>query len=144
MGKPLYSREFHLWHRRLTRALATSIFTPFQPASAKHFGVQSTSHFSDLTPGGLTLALYNEKVIDHYQNPRNVGEIDAWCVLIETLCASLGIACFGLAPSAKAGSAHGAKIDAATFSRLTGWAGRSNQHQRDAAMIAWSFRRVRP
>ncbi|MDX4955890.1 hypothetical protein [Delftia acidovorans] len=75
---------------------------------------------------------------------RNVGEIDGWCVLIETLCASLGIACFGMAPSTKAGRAHGAKIDAATFSRLTGWAGRSNQHQRDAAMIAWSFRRARP
>lgn len=38
---------------------------------------------------------------------RNVGEIDAWCVLIETLCASLGIACFGLAPSAKAASSRG-------------------------------------
>lgn len=75
---------------------------------------------------------------------RNVGEIDAWCVLIETLCASLGIACFGLAPSAKAGGAHGAKIDTSTFSRLTGWTGRSNQHQRDTAMIAWSFRRARP
>lgn len=74
---------------------------------------------------------------------RNVGEIDAWCVLIETLCASLGIACFGMAPSAKAGGAHGAKIDAAAFNRLTGWTGRSNQHQRDAAMIAWSFRRAR-
>lgn len=74
---------------------------------------------------------------------RNVGEIDGWCVLIETLCASLGIACFGIAPSAKAGRAHGAKIDAATFKRLTGWPGRSNQHQRDAAMIAWSFRRAR-
>lgn len=74
---------------------------------------------------------------------RNVGEIDGWCVLIETLCASLGIACFGMAPSTKAGRAHGGKIDAATFNRLTGWTGRSNQHQRDAAMIAWSFRRAR-
>ncbi|OJX11238.1 hypothetical protein [Delftia sp. 67-8] len=75
---------------------------------------------------------------------RNVGEIDAWCKLIVGLCAALGIPCHGMPPSAKAGGAHGAKIDAATFSRLTGWAGRSNQHQRDAAMIAWSFRRARP
>lgn len=74
---------------------------------------------------------------------RNVGEIDAWCILIETLCKSLGIACYGLPPSAKAGGAHGSKIDAATFKRITGWAGRSNQHQRDAAMIAWGFRRAK-
>ncbi|MFC4927835.1 hypothetical protein [Delftia deserti] len=75
---------------------------------------------------------------------RNVGEVDAWCKQIEAACKRQGIACFGMAPSAKAGRAHGAKIDAATFNRLTGWAGRSNQHQRDAAMIAWSFRRARP
>ncbi|MEG0558057.1 MAG: hypothetical protein RR574_16570 [Comamonas sp.] len=73
---------------------------------------------------------------------RNVGEIDAWCKLIEATCKKLGIPAYGMAPSAKAGGAHGAKLDAAAFNRFSGWVGRSNQHQRDAAMIAWQFRRA--
>ena len=73
---------------------------------------------------------------------RNVGEIDAWCKLIEAICKRLGIACYGMAPSAKAGGYKGAKINAEAFNRFTGWVGKSNQHCRDAAMIAWPFRRV--
>ena len=73
---------------------------------------------------------------------RNVGEIDAWCKLIEATCAKLGIACYGMAPSAKAGGQRGAKIASEAFNRFTGWTGRSNQHCRDAAMIAWPFRRA--
>ena len=32
------------------------------------------------------------------------------------------------------------KLDAARFKALTGWAAPSNQHQRDAAVVAWRYR----
>ena len=31
----------------------------------------------------------------------------------------------------------------AQFRAHTGWSGRSNQHERDAAMVAWQYRRMR-
>ena len=68
---------------------------------------------------------------------RNVGEIDAWCKLIVEHCAELGIAAHGVSPKGK-----GAKMDADSFRELTGWQGRTNQHERDAAMVAWAIRRV--
>jgi hypothetical protein len=66
---------------------------------------------------------------------RNVGEIDAWCKLIVSICAQLGIQAHGISPKAK-----GAKLDAKEFARVTGWLAKSNQHERDGAMVAWAYR----
>ncbi|MFM2253835.1 MAG: hypothetical protein RJB68_2172 [Pseudomonadota bacterium] len=66
---------------------------------------------------------------------RNVGEIDAWCRLIVLVCGELGIAAHGISPKAK-----GAKLDAKEFARVTGWLAKSNQHERDSAMVAWTYR----
>ena len=66
---------------------------------------------------------------------RNIGEIDAWCRLITAVCGDLNIACHGISPKAK-----GAKLDAKEFARVTGWLAKSNQHERDSAMVAWTYR----
>ena len=66
---------------------------------------------------------------------RNVGQIDAWCYLITEHCERLKIAAHGISPAGK-----GAKLNAAKFQELTGWTGPSNQHTRDAAMVAWPYR----
>lgn len=66
---------------------------------------------------------------------RNVGEIDAWCRLITSVCGELDIACHGISPKRK-----GAKVDAKEFARITGWLAKSNQHERDSAMVAWTYR----
>lgn len=67
---------------------------------------------------------------------RSLGQVDAWCRLIVDLCAELGIHAHGISPAAK-----GPKLDAAAFGRVTGWTGRTNSHERDAAMVAWPYRR---
>lgn len=69
---------------------------------------------------------------------RNVGMIDAWCELIAKTCASRGIAYISISPKAK-----GAKLDAEAFYKRTGWDARCNQHERDAAMVAWAYRGIR-
>ena len=66
---------------------------------------------------------------------RNVGEIDAWCRLIAAVCARLGIAAHGISPKSK-----GTKLTHEQFAVVTGWAGRSNQHERDAALVARPYR----
>lgn len=66
---------------------------------------------------------------------RNVGEVDAWCKLIEAICARLDIPAHGVSPTKK-----GSKVNAERFAAITGWAGPSNEHVRDAAMVAWPFR----
>ena len=33
---------------------------------------------------------------------------------------------------------------AEAFGRITGWTERSNEHERDAAMVAWPYRNARP
>lgn len=66
---------------------------------------------------------------------RNVGQIDAWCTQLVDLCAARGIVAHGISPKGK-----GAKLDAAKFKALTGFDGRSNQHERDAAVVAWPYR----
>ena len=66
---------------------------------------------------------------------RNVGQIDAWCSQLVDLCAVRGIVAHGISPKGK-----GAKLTAEKFMRLTGYAGRTNQHQRDAGMVAWPYR----
>lgn len=68
---------------------------------------------------------------------RNVGEIDAWCKLIVLTCGDLNIPCHGISPKGK-----GKKLNAAQFEQLTGWTGRSNEHERDAATVAWHYRRA--
>lgn len=69
---------------------------------------------------------------------RNVGEIDAWCKLIVAVCESLGIPAHGISPRSK-----GAKLSAATFTSATGWTARCNEHERDAAMVAYPYRNAK-
>lgn len=69
---------------------------------------------------------------------RNLGEIDAWCKLIVAVCAGLDIPAHSVSPLGK-----GNKLAADQFQRITGWTGPSNQHERDAAMVAWPYRGVR-
>ena len=66
---------------------------------------------------------------------RNVGEVDAWCKLIVAVCERLDITSHGISPLGK-----GHKMAADQFERITGWTGRSNQHERDGAMVAWPYR----
>lgn len=68
---------------------------------------------------------------------RNVGQVDAWCNLITATCERLGIAAHGISPAGKGG-----KIKAEEFAAITGWASPSNEHQRDAAMVAWRYRGI--
>lgn len=68
---------------------------------------------------------------------RSLGQVDAWCSLICELCGDIGMPAHGISPAAK-----GKKLDAAAFAQITGWTRRSNQHERDAAMCAWPFRRA--
>ena len=66
---------------------------------------------------------------------RKIGMVDAWCYMIERLCENYDIAYMRISPKAK-----GEKLNAEDFKRITGWKGKSNQHERDAAMVAWQFR----
>ena len=66
---------------------------------------------------------------------RNIGEIDAWCRLITAVCARLGIPAHGISPKGK-----GAKTSAEQFAAATGWTGKSNEHTRDGAMVAYPYR----
>ncbi|MET3512759.1 hypothetical protein ABIC63_000524 [Pseudacidovorax sp. 1753] len=68
---------------------------------------------------------------------RDLGQVDAWCSLIDAICEELGIPAHGISPAAK-----GPKRSAENFAAYTGWTGRSNQHCRDAAMVAWQFRGI--
>ena len=68
---------------------------------------------------------------------RDVGRIDMLCELIQAECERLRITCHGVSPKGK-----GAKLDADQFRQVTGWVGRSNQHERDGAMVAWPYRRA--
>lgn len=67
---------------------------------------------------------------------RNVGEIDAWCKLIVEVCADIRASALGVSPRNK-----GAKMGHDAFCELTGWEKQTNQHGRDAAMVAWPYRR---
>lgn len=69
---------------------------------------------------------------------RSVGMVDGLCAAIVMICQSLKIPCVGVSPKSK-----GKKLDAVEFKALTGWDGQSNQHERDAATIAWMYRNKR-
>lgn len=66
---------------------------------------------------------------------RKVGQVDMVCGLIVEVCARLGFAAHGISPKGK-----GAKLNAEKFAAATGWAGASNEHTRDACMVAWPYR----
>ena len=66
---------------------------------------------------------------------RKIGMVDAWCYMIERYCESYDVAYMRISPKAK-----GEKLNAEDFKRITGWKKKSNQHERDAAMVAWQFR----
>lgn len=67
---------------------------------------------------------------------RKVGRIDAWCELIGDTCDELGVKSLGISPKEK-----GAKVAPSAYEHVTGWAGRTNEHERDASMIARPFRK---
>ena len=69
---------------------------------------------------------------------RNVGMVDAICAQIAGWCEDEGVRYYGVSPKDK-----GAKLDAEAFKNITGWTARSNQHERDAALVAWPYRRIR-
>ena len=75
MDKALYSQQFGHYDRRLTGLGATSIFTPFFAFSQSRKRLFARPSTRTLTRG-TALAFYNDTVLDHYQNPRNVGELD--------------------------------------------------------------------
>ena len=72
-----------------------------------------------------------------FATARSLGQVDALCSLITAICEELSIPCHGISPAAK-----GVKRDAENFEAITGWTKSSNQHTRDAAMVAWSYRRA--
>ena len=69
---------------------------------------------------------------------RNVGEVDAWCKLIVAVCDQFAIPAHGISPKGK-----GAKVNAERFEQVTGWTGASNEHTRDAAMVAYPYRNAK-
>jgi hypothetical protein len=66
---------------------------------------------------------------------RNIGMIDAYCAMIVAWCGRFGIPCLSVSPKDK-----GAKLKAEQFAHITGYEAKSNQHERDAAMIGWPHR----
>jgi hypothetical protein len=66
---------------------------------------------------------------------RNIGTVDAWCVLIQLVCGDLDISAHGISPLGK-----GAKMKAEPFAKCTGWVGVTNEHERDSAVVAWPYR----
>jgi hypothetical protein len=66
---------------------------------------------------------------------RNIGEVDGYCKMIVQACAEASIPCLQISPKGK-----GAKLNAAQFKAITGWKGKSNQNERDAAMVGWPYR----
>jgi hypothetical protein len=66
---------------------------------------------------------------------RKIGQVDALCSIIQETCERYDIKYMRVSPKAK-----GAKMKAEPFNELTGWSGKSNQHERDAAIVAWQLR----
>src|SRR3990167_9618070 len=59
---------------------------------------------------------------------RNIGMVDGFCSILTRLAETLEIPMIGVSPLGK-----GSKINAAQLATITGWTGKSNQHERDAA-----------
>ena len=73
-----------------------------------------------------------------YKIARNIGMIDGFCYVLQALCEALEIEAILVSPTTK-----GRKLKAAIFAQVTGYEGRTNQHERDAAMVARPYRHIR-
>jgi hypothetical protein len=69
---------------------------------------------------------------------RDVGGVDMICRIIDQLAEENNIDIIGISPKSK-----GKKLGAEEFKKITGWTKQSNQHERDAAMVAWRFRNAK-
>lgn len=88
----------------------------------------------------LQSAIFSDKKAKNEATKKNVarkvGRIDAWCELISDTCFLLDVQCLGISPKDKGG-----KVAASAYEHITGWAGRTNEHERDASMVARPFRK---
>jgi len=90
---------------------------------------------------GVDKAVYNrpgENRAKMLKIAQNVGMVKATAIHIEAVARSFNLKVKMIPPLAKSSEhARRAKKDAAYFNQLTGWAGRTNEEQRDAGMIAF-------
>ena len=70
---------------------------------------------------------------------RNLGQVDGICAQLEAWCVDNNVPYCPVSPKGK-----GSKMDAAAFKHLTGCHRRLNQHERDAALLAWPYRNLTP
>ena len=70
---------------------------------------------------------------------RNLGQVDGICAQIEAWCRECWVQHAAVSPKGK-----GSKMDAAAFKHFTGCTKRVNQHERDAALVAWPYRNLKP
>ena len=71
-----------------------------------------------------------------FSKGRSVGRVDMLCQMVEWVCEEGAIPLISLSPKDKGAKLAGKE----EFRRVTGWEGKSNQHGRDAAMVAFRFR----
>jgi hypothetical protein len=69
---------------------------------------------------------------------QGAGSIKRDCQLWADHLGALGVAYMAVSPKEK-----GAKLDADRFRQVTGWTLPTNEHSRDAAVLAWRFRNQR-
>jgi hypothetical protein len=69
---------------------------------------------------------------------RNVGQLDMICAYIFNRASDIGCSVRCVSPKQK-----GRKLNADDFNAITGWKGKSNQHERDAAMVAWPYVKIK-
>ena len=77
----------------------------------------------------------NESAKARLKIARNIGMVDGFCSILARMAETLEIPMIGVSPLGK-----GAKINAAQLATITGWTGRSNQHERDAAVVSHKYR----
>ena len=69
---------------------------------------------------------------------QGAGSVKRDCAIWVELLGRLGVPYISVSPREK-----GAKLDAAQFEALTGWTSASNEHSRDAGVLAWRYRNQR-
>jgi len=69
---------------------------------------------------------------------QGAGSVKRDCAIWAELLGRLGVPYISVSPRDK-----GAKLSAAQFEALTGWTSASNEHSRDAGVLAWRYRNQR-